>query len=140
MAAKAASSEPTTPWSCHPGYARYRQHYSKAMAWVRSHQNADGKAGETYFRPQWYFTPGDLPPEKRGPPRSCCGHRLASQDSLCGYSHSPRSGQHPHGSTGEDHAWATEEEPETVHGKSGGAAAAGRAAPAGLCEADRDLT
>ncbi|ELK33768.1 Gem-associated protein 8, partial [Myotis davidii] len=61
MAAKMTSSETTTPWSCHPVYARYWQHYYQAMAWMRSHQNAYLKAVKSYFSSPWYFTLGDLP-------------------------------------------------------------------------------
>ncbi|XP_036299275.1 gem-associated protein 8-like [Pipistrellus kuhlii] len=116
MVAKAASSGTTTPWSCHPVYARYWQHYHQAMAWMRSHLNAYRKAVKSYFSSPWYFTPGDLPQsspaKKGGSPQAFCDHHLASQSS-CGYSHSPRSGHHPHDSTSEDHSWSTEEATET---------------------------
>ncbi|XP_016058415.1 PREDICTED: gem-associated protein 8 [Miniopterus natalensis] len=116
MAAKEASSETTTPWSYHPVYARYWQHYYQAMAWMRSHQNAYRKAVESYFGSPWYFAPGGVPQSshaKKGVSPQSCGDHLAPQDSHCGYSLSPRSGQHPQGRTREDQAWAAEEEVET---------------------------
>ncbi|KAM7045886.1 gem-associated protein 8 isoform 2-T4 [Molossus nigricans] len=117
MAAEAESSETTKPWSCHPVYARYWQHYYQAMAWMRSHQNAYRKAVESYFSSPWYFTSGGLPQscydQKGGSPQSFCDPHLASQDSHCEYSHSPRPGKHPHDSTRKYQTWATEEEVET---------------------------
>ncbi|CAK6450657.1 unnamed protein product [Pipistrellus nathusii] len=117
MAAKKPSSETSVPWSCHPVYARYWQHYYQAMAWMRSHQHAYRKAMESYFSSPWYFPPGGLPQGLYAPkgkaPQSFYGHHWSSQDPHHGYSHPPRSGQHPPESTSEDQSWTTEEEAET---------------------------
>ncbi|XP_015416361.1 PREDICTED: gem-associated protein 8 isoform X2 [Myotis davidii] len=110
------SSETTTPWSCHPVYARYWQHYYQAMAWMRSHQNAYRRAMESYFCSPWYFTPGGHPQSfyaKKGRSHPFYDHHLSSKASHCDYSHSPRSGKHPPDTTSEDQSWTTEEEAET---------------------------
>ncbi|XP_024902378.1 gem-associated protein 8 [Pteropus alecto] len=113
MEAKAASSKTTESWASHPVYARYWQHYYQAMAWMRSHQNAYQKAVAAYFSFPWYFPPAAHPQsayaqEGRSPRAS------SDQDSAsphCGYSHPPRSGQHPHVGR-EDQESAEEDEDE----------------------------
>ncbi|XP_014713163.2 gem-associated protein 8 isoform X1 [Equus asinus] len=114
---QAVSSKAAEPWSAHPVYARYWQHYQQAMAWMHSHQNAYRKAVESYFSSPWYFPPAALSQSSHanegGSPQSFYDHHSASQGSGCNYSHSRRSGQHPHDSTREDQTWSAEEEVET---------------------------
>lgn len=84
------------------------------MAWMRSHQNAYQKAVAAYFSFPWYFPPaahsqGACAQEGRSPWASS-DHHMDSAPPHCGYSHPPRSGQHPH--VGEDDQELAEEEEE----------------------------
>lgn len=92
---------------------------------MRSHQNAYQKAVAAYFSFPWYFPPaahsqGACAQEGRSPWASS-DHHMDSAPPHCGYSHPPRSGQHPHvGEEDQELAEEEEEEEEETDSESDG--------------------
>uniref|UniRef100_H0XQD3 Gem nuclear organelle associated protein 8 n=1 Tax=Otolemur garnettii TaxID=30611 RepID=H0XQD3_OTOGA len=87
MAAQASTSKASESWCSHPAYARDRQHYHQAMAWMQNHQNAYRKAMQFYFSFSWHLpspvsSPSSCDNEARDP-QSFGDHHLAQQDYHC---------------------------------------------------------